>query len=141
MDGAGPLTLPPRRARAMRDALAAMARTLVPGGIPEGEGGEVGWAMIEIAARLAEHSSRRLDQTPLRDKLAFLEMLDIAAAPPRAASVPVVFSLAEKRDEPVFAPARVRLAAEGEDGEEISFETRDAIALTPARLIRLIAAD
>jgi hypothetical protein len=125
----------------MRDSLATMARTMVPGGIPEGDGGDVGRAMIEIAARLAEHSTERLDRTPLRDKLVFLEMLDIVAAPPRAATVPVVFTLADKRDRPVFAPARVQLSADGADGEEVTFETYGGIDLTPARLTRLIAAD
>lgn len=104
---------------------------------------DFGRALMQIAARLAEQTTTRLDKTAFRDKLAFLEALDVEPPPPRSATVPIVFTLADKRDTPVFAPARVRLTAPaataGED--DISFETREAIVLTPARIMRLIAAD
>ena len=134
-----PLT-DPRRVQALRAALAQMAPWLAPEWAGFGQEGEFGAALYEIAARLAEHSTRRLDQTPLRDKLAFLDTLDIAAPAPRAATVPIVFTLAEKRGEPVYAPPRVQIAAPG-DAEPVIFETREAIAISPARPLRLIAAD
>jgi hypothetical protein len=129
-----------RRAQALRAALAQMAPWLAPEWAGLGQEGDFGTALYEIAARLAEQSTRRLDQTALRDKLAFLDMLDIAAPAPRSATVPIVFMLAEKRGEPVYAPARVQIAAAG-DGEPVIFETREAISITPARPLRLIAAD
>lgn len=134
-----PLT-DPRRAQALRAALAQMAPWLAPEWAGPGQEGDFGAALYEIAARLAEHSTRRLDQTSLRDKLAFLDTLDIAAPAPRSATVPIIFMLAEKRGEPVSAPPRVQIAAAGDDGPVI-FETREAIAITPARPLRLIAAD
>ncbi len=136
---AAPLT-DPRRAQALRAALAQMAPWLTPEWAGLGQEGDFGAALYEIAARLAEHSTRRLDQTALRDKLAFLDTLDIAAPAPRSATVPIVFVLAEKRSEPVYAPPRVQIAAKGDD-EPVIFETREAIAITPARPLRLIAAD
>ena len=129
-----------RRAQALRAALAEMAPWLAPEWAGLDQKGDFGAALYEIAARLAEHSTRRLDQTALRDKLAFLATLDIATPAPRSATVPIVFTLAEKRREPVYAPARVQVAAAG-DGDPIIFETREAIAITPARALRLIAAD
>jgi hypothetical protein len=134
-----PLT-DPRRAQALRAALAQMAPWLAPEWAGLGQEGDFGAALYEIAARLAEHSTRRLDQTPLRDKLAFLDTLDIAAPAPQSATVPIVFVLAEKRGEPVYAPPRVQIAAAGDD-RPVIFETREAIAITPARPLRLVAAD
>lgn len=139
MSGGVPLT-DPRRVQALRAALAHMAPWLAPGWAGPGQEGDFGAALYEIAARLAEHSTRRLDQTALRDKLAFLDTLDIAAPSPRSATVPIVFMLAEKRSEPVYAPPRVQIAAAGDD-EPAIFETREALAITPARPLRLIAAD
>jgi len=129
-----------RRAKALRAALAQMAPTLAPEWAGLGQEGDFGAALYEIAARFAEHSTRRLDLTALRDKLAFLDTLDIAAPAPRSATVPIVFVLAEKRSEPVYAPPRVQIAAAVDD-QPVIFETREAIAITPARPIRLIAAD
>lgn len=113
---------------------------LVPAWAGLHQDGDFGRALLEIAARLAEHSTSRLDQTAFRDKLAFLEALDVVTPEPQSATAPIVFTLAEKRSTPVFAPARVKLSAEG-GGEEIDFETREAIDLTPARLAVLVAAD
>ncbi|HMG48275.1 MAG TPA: hypothetical protein VK614_12540 [Allosphingosinicella sp.] len=134
-----PLT-DPRRAQALRDALAQMAPWLAPEWAGLKQEGDFGAALYEIAARLAEHSTLRLDQTALRDKLAFLDTLDIAAPAPRAATVPIVFMLGEKRSAPVYAPPRVQIAAAG-DQEPVIFETREAISISPARPLRLIAAD
>ena len=134
-----PLT-DPRRALALRAALAEMAPWLTPDWAGLEQQGDFGAALYEIAARLAEETTRRLDRTPLRDKFAFLNALDLPAGAPRPATVPIVFALTEKRDTPVYAPARVQIAAAA-DGDPVTFETRDALAITPARAIRLIAAD
>ncbi|MDB5669981.1 MAG: hypothetical protein JWO25_940 [Alphaproteobacteria bacterium] len=134
-----PLT-DPRRAQALRAALAEMAQWLTPGWAGLDQDGDFGRALYEIAARLGEHSTRRLDQTALRDRLAFLDTLDIAAPQPRSATVPIVFTLVEKRAEPVYAPPRVQVAAASGDSP-VMFETREGLAITPARALRLIAAD
>lgn len=134
-----PLT-DPRRAQKLRAALGQMAPWLAPEWAGLEHEGDFGEALYEIAARLAEHSTRRLDQTALRDKLAFLDTLDIVAPAPRSATVPIVFVLAEKRGEPVYAPPRVQIAA-ADDDQPVIFETREAIHISPARLARLIVAD
>ena len=138
MSGA-PLT-DSRRAQKLRAALAQMAPWLAPEWAGFGQKGDFGAALYEIAARLAEHSTRRLDQTALRDQLSFLRTLDIAGPAPRSATVPIVFMLAEKRSEPVYAPPRVQVAAAGET-EPVIFETCEGLAISPARPLRLIVAD
>ena len=129
-----------RRASKLRDALERDAGMLVPGWAGATREGDFGHALLEIAARLAEHSTSRLDRTPLRDKLAFLEALDVVTPPPRSATAPIVFTLADKRDTKVAAPARVQLTAR-QGKEELTFETREAIDLTPARIANLVMAD
>jgi hypothetical protein len=141
-----------RRASQLREALKHSATMLAPGWTGLEREGDFGRALIEIAARLAEHSTSRLDRTAFRDKLAFLEALDVATPAPQSATVPIVFTLAEKRTTPVSAPARVQLTAKPsaatrnddagkEDREDVTFETREAIDLSPARLAELIVAD
>lgn len=128
------------KASQLRGALECSARMLAPGWAGATQDGDFGRALLEIAARLAEHSTAQLAKAPLRDKLAFLDALDVATPPPRSASAPIVFTLAEKRETAVFAPVRVQLSADkGKD--QITFETREAIDLSPARLAHVIAAD
>ena len=97
-------------------------------------------ALVEIAARLAEHATRRLDQTPLRDTLAFYDMLDIPADEPKAAEALFAFTLTEKRDRPVIAQEGTQIGVES-DGEQVIFETDDALMITPARIGFLAAVD
>jgi hypothetical protein len=130
----------PRRARALAAELEAMARSLAPGWCADPGSGDAGRAVLEIAARLAEHVTRRLDETPRRDALAFFDLLEVPPPAARAALAPVVFTLAEKRTTPVVAPERTQLTATAE-GEELIFETTTALTLTPARLARLVTVD
>jgi len=130
----------PRRASKLREALARNARMLAPDWSGLAQEGDFGRALLEIAARLAEHSTSGLDATPRRDKLAFLNALDVVTPAPQPATAPIVFTLADTRDTKVSAPARVQLTAESGD-EELTFETSAAIDLTPARVGNLIIAD
>jgi len=133
-------TVDARRASKLREALGRNARMLAPDWAGVAQDGDFGRALLEIAARLAEHSTSRLDATPLRDKLAFLDALDVATPAPQSATAPIVFTLAERRDAKVSAPARVQLTADVGD-DEITFETRAAIDLTAARIGNLVMAD
>lgn len=131
----------PRRETVLRSELAAMARTLVPGWRGPQEQGDAGWALMQIAARLSEHVTRRLDETPRRDALAFFSLLDIPPPAARAAEAPVVFTLAAKRTTAVTAPERTQLTASAAGGEELVFETTSAALLTPARLDQVVTVD
>jgi hypothetical protein len=134
-------SLDPRRARELLAELERMAAMFLPAWRGAGEQGDAGHALLRIAARLAEHVTYRLDETPRRDVIAFFDALDIPPEPPQPARAPLVFSLAEERATPVYAPARIQVAASGADGEEVLFETLDALTLTPARLTYLAAVD
>jgi len=130
-----------RRVSALRDALLRMAPSLVPEWSALGESGTLGKALLEIAGRLGEHTTRRLDQTPRRDALAFFDTLDIPPAAPQAAEATLVFSLVDKRQTQVLAPARTQVATPGRDGQEVIFETVAPFAISPAKLGDLIGVD
>jgi hypothetical protein len=130
----------PRRARALREALERIAPALAPEWEGLRDAGTFGRGIFEIAARLGEETTRRLDRTAQRDAAAFFHELEIPPTAPMAAEAVIVLTLADRREAPVFAPPRVQVAAEV-GGEEVIFETRDALALTPARLSDLVTVD
>ncbi|MEU8816751.1 baseplate J/gp47 family protein [Actinoplanes sp. NPDC048796] len=125
-----------RRAAALRAYLRRLAPALTPDWAPSGGGDDVGSALLEIAARLGEETTRRLDHTARRDAMAFFEFLGLPPAPPRAAEGVLALTLAEDAAAAVVAPARTRAVA-----GEVTFETRDALRVVPGRIADLIAVD
>lgn len=129
-----------RRARDLRSELDVSASALVPEWTGASDSGEFGAALYEIAARLAEHTTRRLDATGQRDRLAFYETLNLSGGAARAARVPIAFTLAEKREDRVDVAAAIQATALVED-KSVPFETEEALQITPARIGTIIAAD
>ena len=134
-------SIDPRRAKKLVAELERLAAVFIPGlrGITTED--SPGRAVVEIAGRLAGQVTQRLDKTPRRDAIAFFDTLDVPQAAPRSARAPLVFTLSDKRDKPVHAPARIQVAASTPDGEEVIFETGSALNLTPARLDYLAGVD
>jgi len=135
-----PRAIDGRRATDIRVELAASAAALVPEWTGANDPGDFGAALYEIASRLAEHTTRRLDKTPDRDRLAFYETLSLSGGAPRAARVPIAFTLADKRDERVDLPAAVQVAAQLDD-RAVPFETEEVLQITPARIGVVVVAD
>ncbi len=98
-------------------------------------------AIVEIAARLAEEATRRLDQTPQRDALAFLELFDVAPPRPSAARGVSVFALKEDNPGPVTAAARTGLEIATISGEAAKFETAEDILIQPTRIGLIATSD
>jgi hypothetical protein len=98
-------------------------------------------AVVEIAARLAEEATKRLDKTPERDALAFLEMFDIAPPRPSAAKGVSVFALKENKTAPVLARARTGIEIETLAGEPAQFETVEDLRIQPAQIGLLATLD
>lgn len=129
-----------RRAAELLTELLKSAATMVPEWRGASDPGDIGHALLAIAAHFGEQVTERLDRTPERDWVEFLRFLDAPRQPVEVATVPLVFTVAEGRDSPVYVPARTQAAAAVEGGERI-FETREAVSLTPARLSSLFAVD
>lgn len=91
-------------------------------------------ALIEIAARLFEHATQRLDKMPGRDALAFLDMFDIPGPKPSSADGYAIFALAENATGTEMIGPRAGLDVPNEAGEDARFETTEALPIHAARV-------
>jgi hypothetical protein len=103
--------------------------------------GDFGLALLEIAARLGEETTQRLDRTAERDAIAFFDVLDLPPSPPRAATGMMVFALTESQPRAVFALARTQLSATNTAGDQVTFESGRTLRVAPGRIAEVIAVD
>jgi hypothetical protein len=96
---------------------------------------ELGAALIRIFARMMTQVVDRLNQTPEKAFLAFVDLLGAQRLPPRPARVPLTFRLAETAQSEAIVPAGTPVAAAAEgDLPDAVFETESELGLTRARL-------
>lgn len=132
----------PRRVAALRAYLRRLAPALTPRWAPTGGRDDFGSALLEIAARLGEETTRRLDGTAERDAMAFFDFLGLPPTPPRAATGVLVLALAAEHALPVSAPARTQLAVlPAAGGDDVTFETRHGLRVVPGAIAELVAVD
>ncbi len=96
--------------------------------------------LVRIFARLAELAANRINLTPDRNFIAFLNLLGIELRPPQPARVPLTFSIASGRAEDAFVPAGTRVAA-ATPGEPVVFETERDLVVTHTELIAAFTRD
>jgi hypothetical protein len=126
----------PRRAA----EFAALLRERLPGYVPgwQPPDGGPGDALLEIYGRFLGVLGERIDRTPDKAELAFLDMLGLELLPAQAARAPVVFETLPQLGD-ARAPARTRLgAAAPSGGDPIVFETESGIALAAARIAEVV---
>ncbi len=91
-------------------------------------------AILRVLARYADVVIQRLNQTPDKNKLAFLDMLGISLLAPVPARAPLVFTpLPLARDTRIEAGTRAAAKASGASAPLV-FETEQAVALAAATL-------
>ena len=131
----------PRRVSDLRKVLLRDIAAMAPDwrGASEEDGADR--AIVEVAARLSEEATKRLDRTPERDALAFFDMLDIAPPSPVAAEGFAVFALKEDQIRPVQAPAQTGVDIGTVDGGTAPFETVTDLQIQPARIDHLVTLD
>ncbi len=96
--------------------------------------------LVYIFSRLMEINIQRLNKALDKNFVAFLDLLGISLAPPRAARVPLRFSLAEGTNQHVFVKQRTQVAAENSpDDKPVVFETAGNITVILPQLIRAIS--
>jgi uncharacterized phage protein gp47/JayE len=112
------------------------------GYVPEWVPGErtPGTAVARIAGRYLATVLQRLNQVPLKQKLAFLDTAGVRLVPAQAARAPIVFVMA-KNAAPGRIPAGAAVAAPPPKGQRdpIMFETEQAIGATTARLQQVVS--
>jgi hypothetical protein len=96
-------------------------------------------ALIEIFGRFGELITKRLNQVPEKNLLAFLDMVGASLLPPQPARVPLTFSLVNGSIVSGLVPAGTQVAAVQAEGETapVIFETESELVVTAAQLIAL----
>lgn len=120
------------------DAILKEARAMAPVYTPEWMADEdtgAGAALLKVFAKLFEGVIRRLNEVPLKNFVAFLEMVGIRLLPALPARVPLTFTLSAGAREAVTIHARSQAAGTPPTGgDPIVFETERTILATPARM-------
>ncbi|UHA73462.1 baseplate J/gp47 family protein [Paenibacillus sp. 481] len=97
---------------------------------------DAGTALMLIFADMFEQNSKRLNQVPYKNFIAFLNMLGISFLPPKPAQGYVTFELSTGAKEPVLIPEGTQVTGKTPDGtEDVIFETTGAILATPAEVV------
>jgi len=130
--------LDPRNASQLVIELQKRRLGYVPEWAPTQNGADV--ALIQAAARYWQAIIQRLNQAPLKNKLAFFNTLDIQLIAAQAARTPVVFRLADNVTDSRL-PANTRIAAPPppESNDQIIFETERATGLAAAKLKEVVS--
>ncbi|WP_046867557.1 baseplate J/gp47 family protein [Microvirga massiliensis] len=127
--------LDPRSAEEILAALDARRGGYVPELKPGSQG--IARALMEIDARLVNLVAGRVNRTPGRAKLAFLDLLGVGLIPSAPARAPVAFKpLPEAGDTRVGAGVRLGAQVPGSP-DPIFFETEEPVAVAAARLIQV----
>ena len=109
----------------------------------QGEAGELADALIHVFAGFGEIIVDRLNKTPEKNFLAFLDLLGISPLPLQAARAPVTFYLAAGGASHALVPAGTQVAAPPGKGEQkpVIFETEKELVVVSAKLESLVIKD
>jgi hypothetical protein len=127
--------------------IAAQVRELLPEYVagwqrdPENRG--AGEALVRIFARYCEVLIERLNKTPEKNFLAFLNLLGASPAPAQPARAPLTFYLTAQSRVGAIIPARTQVAAlpAKNESEPTVFETEQELVVAPVRLDTLWVRD
>ena len=104
--------------------------------------GDAGLALVELFGRMSELIITRLNQTPGKHFLAFLNEAGIDLLPPRPANTELTFTLAKDITTPVKVPAGTQVATkQTETQPEVVFETQRDLVVSPNALVKVVAFD
>ncbi|GGR56115.1 putative baseplate assembly protein [Deinococcus seoulensis] len=121
------------------------ARRLIPQYCPEWtdhNASDPGIAIIEIFAWMTDLLLYRVNQVPDKLLIAFLDMIGVQLAPPRAAGAPVTFYLSAPQDTPLAIAAGTEVATlRTEVNEAIVFSTERGGVVRPPTLLGLFSAN
>lgn len=106
-----------------------------------GSTADAGVALMRIFGRMAALVSDRLNRTPEKNFLAFLDLIGTQIRPPQPARVPLTFDLAAGSQVDAFVPAQTQVAALLPDGEEVVFETEQELVVTTAQITAAFVSD
>ena len=93
-------------------------------------------ALVGIFSRFSELVIHRLNKTPEKNLLAYLDMLGLSALPPHPARAPLTFFLPAGGQTDALVPAGTQVAAKPAEGDAgpVVFETERELTVVAARL-------
>lgn len=95
-----------------------------------------GTALFLIFAEMFHENIKRFNRVPIKNFIAFLNMIDVSVLPARSARTFVTFRLSTGAREPVFIAAGTQISANvPESGRTVIFETEKNLLITPASLV------
>ncbi|MDF2959256.1 MAG: putative baseplate assembly protein [Paenibacillus sp.] len=120
----------------MQDLIARM-KEMAPYYTPEWrfspEDPDPGTALFLLFAEMFQENIKRLNRVPMKNFIAFMNLLDVSLLPARPARAFLTFRLNAGVTEPVLIPAGTQATAAGAGGDVV-FETERTLLLTPAML-------
>ena len=101
------------------------------------------WAILRIFSQLGADVLRRLNDVPEKHRVAFLDALDFDRRPPKAARLPLTFSVSSELDRNVTIPGGTQAIAEAGDAETQTFEVPqdEGFEATGASLTTVLGVD
>lgn len=99
-----------------------------------------GSTLFLIVAAMLQENIKRLNRVPLKNYIAFLNLLNSRLSPAKPATAYVKFNVVDGYRQAVFIPAGTKLVAEV-DERSILFETEGSLLVSPARLSAAFQAD
>ena len=129
-----------RRQQALRAEMMRRATAVLAGDGRALPVGQVASAILDVAARIGEEVTRRLDRVPEKQADNFYTAMGLGRDPALPARVPLMFKLADPAPAGLVAPAATRLMATT-DAAPVIFETEAPIALVPGSIAALWAID
>lgn len=103
----------------------------------------LGAALVGIFSRFSEIIIQRLNKTPEKNLLAYLDMLGLSVLPPQPARVPLTFSLTSGSLTDALVPAGTQVTAQPAEGDAgpVTFETERELTVVAALLDAALTRD
>ncbi|QGQ96640.1 putative baseplate assembly protein [Paenibacillus psychroresistens] len=135
----GEFMLPPMIDTRDMQALIQKMSEMVPYYTPEWrftpEDPDPGTALFSIFSEMFMENIKRLNRTPVKNFIAFLNLLDVSILTAKPASSYVTFNLSLGAQEAVYLPAGTQVTGKSTDGkDDLIFETEKSMLVTPAVL-------
>jgi hypothetical protein len=96
---------------------------------------DFGVILSNIFSGMVDSISSRLNETPKKHFLSFLEMVNVSLIPASPARAPLTFILSGGASEAVLLEASTQVSADGPDGKAVIFETEKNVLATPSKLV------
>ena len=130
--------------RAKTDILAVMkerAASYTPEWNPDTDEPDVAAALMLAASEMFEGTIKKINSLPLKNQIAFYNMLNASLLPSTPSEGCVSFGLSSDDASPAEVPAGTVVTSYDSDGEPVGFETEDDVLVSPAAIVKGFIAD